>query len=534
VTEWSLAVDFGTTFTTAAMVVGDTVTIIELDGSAKIPSAVALDDEGELVVGLASGDEAGWAPDRVERNPKRSLGRTKHLVLDGQPIPVARAVGALLRAIADEGMRRRNGEAPTKLVLTHPVRWSSTRVAELAAAATAVGLPEPVLVSEPVAAAMHYLDERIVDGDLVAVYDLGGGTFDTAVLRRTDGGFDLAGEPGGNADLGGERLDDLLYGLVGSRLAQSHPELWDEMTTGETPAGRRQAAEVRRDARRAKEALSRQQYFTMHVAAAGSDLRITRPEFEALVAAPLRDTVDELAATIERCDVEPSDVAAIYLVGGASRTPLVSRLVSERFGDLPATFDDPKSVVVLGAARLVRESGVAVPEVAPEPTTVSPTTVYKDAPTTPPVGTRTAGTPTVAMAAASSTPPASGRSRPRWMLPVAVAALTAALVGGGVAFVAPSLASQETTVPAAATVPAPAPVVAPAPITTTTTTAAAPTTAARRTTTTTPRPTTERTTTTKPKTSATTTSATEQESYTNPGYPASLVPDYGTGYSSGY
>ncbi|WP_433029613.1 Hsp70 family protein [Actinomycetospora sp. CA-053990] len=529
-TEWSLAVDFGTTFTTAAMVVGDTVTIIELDGSAKIPSAVALDDEGELVVGLASGDEAGWAPDRVERNPKRSLGRTKHLVLDGQPIPVARAVGALLRAIADEGMRRRNGEAPAKLVLTHPVRWSSTRVAELAAAATAVGLPDPVLVPEPVAAAMHYLDERIVDGDLVAVYDLGGGTFDTAVLRRTDTGFDLAGEPGGNADLGGERLDDLLYGLVGSRLAQSHPELWDEMTTGETPAGRRQAAEVRRDARRAKEALSRQQYFTMHVAAAGSDLRITRPEFEALVTAPLRDTVDELAATIERCDVEPSDVAAIYLVGGASRTPLVSRLVSERFGDLPATFDDPKSVVVLGAARLVRESGVAVPEMAPEPTTVSPTTVYRDAPTTPPVGT-----PTVAMAAASSTPPAPSRSRPRWMLPVAVAALTAALVGGGVAFVAPSLASQETPVPAAATVPAPAPVVAPAPVTTTTTAEADPTTAARRTTTTTPRPTSERPTTTKPKTSETTTSEMEEEPLTNPGFPAEYADDgLGTPLGSGY
>ncbi|MEJ2887918.1 Hsp70 family protein [Actinomycetospora aeridis] len=526
-TEWSLAVDFGTTFTAAAMVVGDTVTIIELDGSAKIPSAVALDDDGDLVVGLASGDEAGWAPDRVERNPKRSLGRTKHLVLDGQPVPVAKAVGALLRAIADEGMRRRNGEAPAKLVLTHPVRWSSARVAELAAAATAVGLPEPVLVPEPVAAAMHYLDERIVDGDLVAVYDLGGGTFDTAVLRRTDDGFELAGEPGGNADLGGERLDDLLYGLVGTRLAASHPEVWDEMTTGETPAGRRQAAEVRRDARRAKEALSRQQYFTMHVAAAGTDLRITRPEFEALVTAPLRDTVDELDATIERCGVERSAIAAIYLVGGASRTPLVSRLVSERFGDLPATFDDPKSVVVLGAARLVRESGVAVPEVAPTAATETVKPVYADAPTTPPVGTPTA---------AITTAPRSS-SRPRWMMPVAVAALTAALVGGGVAFVAPSLAAQDAPLPApaAATVPAPAPVVAPPPVTTTTT--AAPTTAARRSTTTTPRPTTERptTTTTKKKTSETSTPHMDDETqteYTNPGYPAYLLDD--TGSSSGY
>ncbi|WP_433783833.1 Hsp70 family protein [Actinomycetospora sp. CA-101289] len=496
-TEWSLAVDFGTTFTTAAMVSGETVNILELDGSVKIPSAVALDDEGELVVGLASGDEAGWPPERVERNPKRSLGRTRHLVLDGTPIPVADAVAALLRAIADEGTRRRNGVPPTKLVLTHPVRWSASRRAELAAAAIAAGLPEPIMVAEPVAAAMHYLDESIAPGDLVAVYDLGGGTFDAAVLRRTSDGLELAGEPGGNADLGGERLDDLLYGMVGARLSAEHSELWEQMAAGSTPTARRQAAELRRDVRRAKEALSRQQAYTVHIAAVGADLRITRPEFEALVTAPLRDTVDELAATIERCDVAAGDVAAIYLVGGASRIPLVTRLVSERFGELPATFDDPKSVVVLGAAGLVRDRPAAVPETAP----AAPAPVYAEpvAPTvTPPLGTPVAAGP--AGAGAST-----GTRRPRTALlvSVAAAALVAALVGGGVAFLGPRLASSSTPVPAANVVPAAqpvAPAVAPPP---TTTTADAPATTTR------PRATTTTTTSRPPRSSSSTAPTTE-------------------------
>jgi molecular chaperone DnaK (HSP70) len=358
VTGWSLAVDFGTTFTTAALVSDDgRASVLELDGSSKIPSAIGVDEDDHVVVGLASGDEAGWDPERVERNPKRVLGRSRHLVLGGRPVAVVECVGALLRAIAEEGMRRRNGAAPERLVLTHPVRWSPSRCADLARAATLVGLPEPLLVPEPVAAAAHYLDERIAEGSLVAVYDLGGGTFDAAVLRRTTSGFEVVGEPGGNGDLGGERLDDLLYGLVGARLAQDHAELWARMNDADSLPGRRQSAELRRDVRRAKEALSRQQHYALHLAAVGADVRITRPEFDALVQAPLRDTVDELATTIERAGVEPADLAAIYLVGGASRIPMVSRLIAERFGELPATYDDPKSVVVLGAAALIRARG---------------------------------------------------------------------------------------------------------------------------------------------------------------------------------
>ena len=160
VMEWSLAVDFGTTFTTAAMVSGETVTIIELDGGPKIPSAVALDDEGELVVGLASGDEAGWAPS--------ASSATQSVPWDGPSTSCSTAGRSRSRAPSGRSCAqwptRACGAAtgrPRGSSADHPVRWSSSRCAELAAAATAVGHPDPLLVPKPVAAAMHYLDERI-------------------------------------------------------------------------------------------------------------------------------------------------------------------------------------------------------------------------------------------------------------------------------------------------------------------------------------------------------------------------------------
>ena len=101
------------------------------------------------------------------------------------------------------------------MVLTHPARWGAMRQGHLEGRAVEVGVDEAIplgLLAEPVAAALRFhARDAIPAGALVAVYDLGAGTFDTAILQRTDTGFELHGRPGGKDGLGGERFDDLLY-----------------------------------------------------------------------------------------------------------------------------------------------------------------------------------------------------------------------------------------------------------------------------------------------------------------------------------
>ena len=151
--RWALAVDFGTSRTTGAMASGGTITALEVDANRWIPSMVLLAPDGTVLVGAAAEQHASVHPDRVERTPKRRVGSGAPLLLGGEPLEVVDAIAAILRRFADEGRLRRNGRDPDAVVLTHPVRWEEARCDVLRASARAAGLPDPVLVEEPVAAA---------------------------------------------------------------------------------------------------------------------------------------------------------------------------------------------------------------------------------------------------------------------------------------------------------------------------------------------------------------------------------------------
>ena len=434
---WTLVVDFGTTSTTAALVDGGAVTPLDLDGGPHMPSAVRRTDDGDLVAGVGA-DRSGWAPETIDRNPKCSVG-IGHLVLGGKRVEVADAVAAVLRAVLTEGTRKR-GVPPTGAVLTHPARWIERQRAALVDAAARAGLPDPELVAEPVAAARHHQD--VAAGALVAVYDLGG-TFETAVLRRTAPGFELVAV-GGRADLGGEHLDDLLVAHVGRQVRRAAPDVWAKLQAGETETWRRRAVELRREIRAAKESLSRNKRHIVHVSAAACDVPITRVEWEGLIRESIAATVDELMATVARTGVSPAMIARYCLAGGGTRIPLVARLVAEATGATPVTADDPMRVVVLGAARVVvapEPDGRVVPAATTGPIPVAPTPPTEPtasagsaatpaAPTAPtPVGAEAVAQAVTQPAAPVATvvPPPTPRATPRWrrravLLPVVAAA----------------------------------------------------------------------------------------------------------------
>lgn len=359
--EWILAIDYGTTYSSGVIAAEGRVEPVELDGSTRMPSMVLLSESGELVTGLAAERQLVLTPDRVERAPKRRLGDPVILLAE-QPVRPVDAVAAVLRRIGTEALRLRGDVPPVEVRLTYPARWGERRLEVLREAARRAGLGEVVLIPEPVAAAVYFADHLQPQGSFVAVYDLGGGTFDTAVLRRVADGFEVVGAPGGDERLGGEDFDERLYQHLGARIAEIDGDAWEQLRFADERPWRRANQEFRSEVRRAKEALSLNSDYTVYVGApADLELRVTRDEFEALISADVAKSVDELMSTIARAGVSRNQVASVYLAGGSSRIPLVSRQVGSRLGMVPETFGDPKLITAIGAARATNVSVSPVP-----------------------------------------------------------------------------------------------------------------------------------------------------------------------------
>lgn len=369
--SWAIGIDFGTSRSAGAIseldlrrlapdpatgksiapIMAPTVSPLEIEGNRWIPSMVLRTEDGQMVVGAAADNLAGVYPDRLERTPKRSLGTAAPLLLGGEPIDPRDAVAAVMRMIVAEG-RLRQGEEPAGCVVTHPVRWAGVRRAALAEAAARAGLRDVQMVEEPVAAAIHYASEHVELGAHVGVYDLGGGTFDTALLQRTDRGFEVVGVPGGDDNIGGENFDHRLFRYFGSCLADVDADLWEQMMTSDDRKWKRAALDLLVQARRAKEALSSYTSTQVFVPVADRDIVVNRSQFEAMIIDDIERTVGLMEDTVIDAGLRIDDLAAIFLVGGSSRVPLVAQMVTERFGARVITRDEPKGVVALGAARL--------------------------------------------------------------------------------------------------------------------------------------------------------------------------------------
>ena len=187
--SYVLAIDYGTSFTCAAVNVGGRVDVLRFDGDPHLASHVFVEEDGRLLVGKAAHSAAARAPERFERSPKSELGFGE-LLLGGAAFDPVDAVAAVLREVVAAALRHENGRSPSEIRLTHPARWGRRRRSALVDAAARAGIERPLLISEPEAAVHHFAHSprvSIAPDDLIAVYDLGGGTFDTAVLADGPG-----------------------------------------------------------------------------------------------------------------------------------------------------------------------------------------------------------------------------------------------------------------------------------------------------------------------------------------------------------
>ncbi|WP_406636430.1 Hsp70 family protein [Pseudarthrobacter quantipunctorum] len=351
--SYVLAVDVGTSFTAAAIARFDQGASspeclpLGLRGTS-VPSVLFYPDDGSVLVGEAAERRGLDSPGRVVREFKRRVGDAVPISVGTLSLAAEDVFATMARWVADRA-EERQGAPPSEIILTYPAAWGFHRTSLIKDALAAKGLGNVTLLTEPEAAALHYASQvRVEDGSIIAVYDLGGGTFDTAVLRKeASNRFELLGKPEGFEHMGGADFDAALFRYVADHT--------DGALAALDPAGPGVLAalsRLRRECVEAKEALSSDSEANISVLLPGiqQQIRLVRPEFESLIEDPVRDTVDALEQSLGQLGLEPADLTAVLLIGGSSRIPLVAQLISEQL-DRPIAVDaDPKSSICMGAA----------------------------------------------------------------------------------------------------------------------------------------------------------------------------------------
>ncbi|WP_030438486.1 Hsp70 family protein [Actinoplanes subtropicus] len=343
---YAVGIDIGTTYTAAAVWRDGHAEIVPLGSrSAAVPSAVFLRPDGAILTGEAADRRGLGEPDRVVRQLKRRLGDTAPILLGGTPYSAAALTARILRSVLDV-VSAREGEPPAAVCVAHPAGWGPYKADLMHQVVRLADLDHPVrFITEPQAAAsFHAHQKRLGPGAVVAVYDLGGGIFEAAVLRKTADGFDLTGEPERNERLGGVELDDAILEHVVTWVGGALEPL--EKTD---PAA---IARLRAECVQAKEALSADTEATIPVLlpTLSTEVRLTRSELEELVRPLLRDSIEALRRTIHSAGYAPKSLGSVLLVGGSARMPIVAQLVSSGLGRPVTVNDNATHAVALGAA----------------------------------------------------------------------------------------------------------------------------------------------------------------------------------------
>jgi len=365
-----LGIDFGTSSTVAVVALPERdPRPLLFDGSPLLPSAVCVDPTGRVLVGRDALHTAMSRPDAFEPHPKRRVDDGTVLLGDAQV-----SVSGLYRAVLDRVVAEarhvtgRLADQPLEVVVTCPAVWGPRRRAILLDAAPAGAR----LVDEPVAAAHHFAAVAGADlpvGRTAVVYDLGAGTFDAAVVRRTVDGFAVVAAQGVD-DCGGLDIDAAIV----AHLAGAVPDVdaWRRLDQPVTATDRRARHQLWDNVRAGKEMLSRTSATLIHLPILDREVPLGREEVDALAAPILDRTVATVRAVLATAGVAATDVAAIFLAGGASRMPAVVTVLHRAFGMTPTTVDQPELAVAEGSLRALATGGPRPPAPpAPPPAPVA-------------------------------------------------------------------------------------------------------------------------------------------------------------------
>ncbi|QTF92604.1 MAG: molecular chaperone DnaK, partial [Halomonas sp. BM-2019] len=366
-----IGIDLGTTNSCVAVMEGKTAKVIEnAEGARTTPSVVAFTDKGEKLVGLPAKRQAVTNPTNTLYATKRLIGRPfddPQTEKEAKMVPykIIRAdngdawveaggqkyspsqVGAFVLQKMKETAETYLGRKVTQAVVTVPAYFNDSQRQATKDAGKIAGLDVLRIINEPTAAALSYgMDKK--EG-LVAVYDLGGGTFDISILEISGGVFEVK-STNGDTFLGGEDFDNaLLQHLV----TEFKKEQGIDLTTDKLAVQR-----LREASEKAKIELSSSSQTDINLPFITADasgakhlnVAITRSKFESLVSGLLERTRSPCINALKDAGVSAGEINEVLLVGGMSRMPKVQELVKSIFGKEPHRGVNPDEVVAMGAA----------------------------------------------------------------------------------------------------------------------------------------------------------------------------------------
>ena len=377
-----VGIDLGTTNSCVAFLEGDKPVVIpNQEGSRTTPSIVAFAASGERLVGQMAKRQSLTNPENTVTAVKRLIGRKRsdpaiapHLASvpyevvgadngdarvrlkvsagkggasegkDYSPAEISAMVLSRMKEIAEDYL----GDAVTEAVITVPAYFDDAQRQATKDAGKIAGLEVLRIINEPTAAALAYGSEQPKD-ERIAVYDLGGGTFDISILELRGGVFDVRAT-NGDTYLGGEDFDRRIIDWLAEQfLAQHQIDLRKEKMA---------LQRLKEAAERAKHELSSSLETEVNLpfiaaTAAGPlhlQTRLTRGRLETLVEELVQKTLDPCRTALRDAGLQPKDIDQVILVGGQTRMPRVQQLVEEFFGKKPNKRVDPDEVVAVGAA----------------------------------------------------------------------------------------------------------------------------------------------------------------------------------------
>ena len=328
--ETIIGIDLGTTNSEVAVIRdGRPVVLPGEDGDPILPSVVGLDPQGSLLVGKAARNQYVLAPERTIRSIKRKMGQETTVTLGDQkytPQEISAIILRTLKRRAETAL----GHSVTKAVITVPAFFNDGQRQATREAGELAGLEVVRIINEPTAAVLTY-DPHPTEMERLLVYDLGGGTFDVSLAQVENGVVEIRASHG-DTQLGGDDFDQLLLDYICDAFAKEHG-----VDLRATPASKARVLRAAEDAKKrlSSEAVtSVEEEFIAEKAGRPLNLKmeIARHEYEELIHPLLLKTLTNLDQALSDGKVQANQIDKVVLVGGATRTPLIHKLLEERPG----------------------------------------------------------------------------------------------------------------------------------------------------------------------------------------------------------
>ena len=365
-----IGIDLGTTNSVVAVMEGGEPRVIpNQEGARTTPSVVAFTKDGEILVGQVAKRQAITNPENTIFSIKRFMGRrfdevqeeikmVPYKVVRGEKGDARVEVGgkvyappeisAMILRKLKEAAEAYLGEKVEKAVITVPAYFNDSQRKATKDAGQIAGLEVLRLVNEPTASALAYgLDKK--KGGKIAVYDLGGGTFDISILEVGDGVFEVKAV-NGDTHLGGDNFDQRIIDWIVEEFKKEHG-----IDLSKDPMAMQRLKEAAEKAKCELSSVMETEINLPFITADASGpkhllMKLTRAKFEALIRDLIERTVEPCQQAMKDAGLTPADIDEVILVGGSTRVPAVQQKVREIFGKEPRKDINPDEAVALGAA----------------------------------------------------------------------------------------------------------------------------------------------------------------------------------------